>query len=164
MSAEPSEFLSVIRPMREADLSEIVSIEVAAYAFPWTRGIFRDCLRVGYDCCVHLFVNRIVGYVVLRCGAGEAHILNIAVGPKWQNRGFGRSLLQRTLRQSTRFGAHAIFLEVRPSNAAALHLYRSIGFQVVGRRRNYYPCRYGREDALVLRADLDSPAPGRAGP
>ena len=98
MSAEPAEFLSLIRPMREGDLSEVVAIELAAYEFPWTRGIFRDCLRVGYDCCVHLFANRIVGYVVLRYGAGEAHILNIAVGPKWQNRGFGRSLLQRTLR------------------------------------------------------------------
>lgn len=158
MSAEPAEFLSLIRAMREGDLSEVVAIELAAYEFPWTRGIFRDCLRVGYDCCVHLFANRIVGYVVLRYGAGEAHILNIAVGPKWQNRGFGRSLLQRTLRQSTRFGAQVIFLEVRPSNVAAVHLYRSVGFQVVGRRRNYYPSHHGREDALVLRLDLETPA------
>ncbi|MCO6440057.1 MAG: ribosomal protein S18-alanine N-acetyltransferase [Nitrococcus mobilis] len=160
MSAEPCEFFTLIRPMREADLGEIIAIELAAYEFPWTRGIFRDCLRVGYDCCVHVFANRIVGYVVLRYGAGEAHILNIAVGPQWQNRGFGRNLLQRTLRQSARFGAQALFLEVRPSNAAALHLYRSVGFRVVGRRRNYYPSHRGREDALILRLDLTTPATG----
>ncbi|MDN5849522.1 MAG: ribosomal protein S18-alanine N-acetyltransferase [Nitrococcus sp.] len=158
MSAEPCEFLSLIRPMHEGDLGEIAAIEHAAYEFPWTRGIFRDCLRVGYDCCVHLCANRIVGYVVLRCGAGEAHILNIAVGPQWHNRGFGRSLLQRTLRQATRFGAKAIFLEVRPSNTAAVHLYGSVGFHIVGRRRNYYPSQQGREDALVLRFDLETPA------
>lgn len=158
MSAEPSEFLSLIRPMRDADLDEVAAIERAAYEFPWTHVIFRDCLRVGYDCCVHLFANRIVGYVVLRYGAGEAHILNIAVGPQWQNRGFGRSLLQRTLRQSARFGAQVIFLEVRPSNAAAVHLYRSVGFKNVRRRRNYYPSHRGREDALVLRLDLVTPA------
>jgi ribosomal-protein-alanine N-acetyltransferase len=69
-------------------------------------------------------------------------------------------LLQRTLRQSTRFGAQAIFLEVRPSNAMAVHLYRSVGFQIVGRRRNYYPSHRGREDALVLRLDLETPATG----
>lgn len=160
MSAEPFTFLSLIRPMREGDLSEIVAIELAAYEFPWNRGIFRDCLRVGYDCCVYLFANRIVGYVVLGYGAGEAHILNIVVGPKWQNRGFGRSLLQRTLRQSTRFGAQAIFLEVRPSNDPAVHLYRSVGFQIVGRRQNYYPSHHGREDALVLRLDLDKSTMG----
>ncbi|EAR23209.1 ribosomal protein S18-alanine N-acetyltransferase [Nitrococcus mobilis] len=160
MSAEPREFFTLIRPMREADLGEIIAIELAAYEFPWTRGIFRDCLRVGYDCCVHMFANQIVGYVVLRYGAGEAHILNIAVGPQWQNRGFGRNLLQRTLRQSARFGAQTLFLEVRPSNAAALHLYRSVGFCVVGRRRDYYPSRRGREDALILGLELVTPATG----
>ncbi|MDN5870138.1 MAG: ribosomal protein S18-alanine N-acetyltransferase [Nitrococcus sp.] len=158
MSAEPREFLSLIRPMHEGDLNEIATIEHAAYNFPWTLGIFRDCLRVGYDCCVYVCANQIVGYVVLRYGAGEAHILNIAVGPKWQNRGFGRSLLQRTLRQAARFGAKAIFLEVRPSNAAAVYLYGSVGFHIVGRRRNYYPSQHGREDALVLRFDLETPA------
>lgn len=158
MSAEPTEFLSLIRPMRAGDLDEVVAIELAAYEFSWNRDIFRDCLRVGYDCCVHLFANQIVGYVVLCYGAGEAHILNIAVGPKWQNRGFGRSLLQRTLRQSTRFGAQAILLEVRLSNATARRLYRSVGFQIVGRRRNYYPSHHGREDALILQLDFTTPA------
>lgn len=159
MSAAPSAFLSLIRPMREGDLSSVVAIEQAAYDFPWTRGIFRDCLRVGYECAVHLADNRVAGYLILSCGAGEAHVLNVAVDPRYQARGFGRRLLRRALRRADRLGAEWVFLEVRPSNIGAVHLYRSEGFRPIGRRRGYYPVRGGREDALVLRRDLRDGAP-----
>jgi ribosomal-protein-alanine N-acetyltransferase len=154
VSASPSAFLSVIRPMRADDLDQVVRIEEAAYEFPWTASIFRDCLRVGYDCSVHLAGERIVGYLVLSYGGGEAHVLNLAVAPEAQNAGYGRRLLRRAQRQSVRYGADFLFLEVRPSNRAAVHLYRSEGFRTVGRRRDYYPSDHGREDALVLRLDL----------
>ncbi len=159
MSASPSAFLSVIRPMQPVDIDSVVHIEEAAYDFPWTAGIFRDCLRIGYDCSVHLAGDRIVGYLVLSYGGGEAHVLNLAVLPAAQNAGYGRRLLRRAMRQSMRYGAGALFLEVRPSNRGALHLYRSEGFRGVGRRPNYYPCDAGREDALVLRCDLTREVP-----
>lgn len=154
MSASPSTFLSLIRPMREADIPQVARIEASAYDFPWTPGIFRDCLRMGYDCSVHVASDRIVGYLILSCAAGEAHVLNVAVSPTAWNRGYGRRLLRRAFRRSVRLGAEAIFLEVRPSNAAAMYLYRSEGFVGVGRRRDYYPSDDGREDALVLRRRL----------
>jgi len=154
VSAEPSAFLSIIRPMREADLSEVILNEEAAYAFPWTLNIFRDCLRMGYDCAVQLAADHVVGHLILSFGAGEAHVLNLAVHPSLQNQGYGRRLLQRSMRQAARYGAEAIFLEVRPSNAGAVHLYHSEGFRQVGRRRDYYPADRGREDALVMRLDL----------
>lgn len=161
MSASPSSaFLSVIRPMQPADIDAVVRIEEAAYDFPWTAGIFRDCLRIGYDCSVHLAGERIVGYLILSYGGGEAHVLNLAVLPEAQNAGHGRRLLRRALRQSARYGAGALFLEVRPSNRAAVHLYRSEGVRGVGRRRDYYPSDDGREDALVLRRDLTRDTPG----
>lgn len=156
MSAEPSAFLSVIRPMRETDLAAVILNEEAAYDFPWTMNIFRDCLRMGYDCAVQLAADSIVGHLILSYGAGEAHVLNLAVHPRAQNQGYGRRLLQRSVRQAGRYGAEAIFLEVRPSNGSAVHLYRSEGFRPVGRRRDYYPADPGREDALVMRLDLKS--------
>lgn len=140
--------------MREADIAQVVRIEEAAYDFPWTPGIFRDCLRMGYDCAVHLASDRIVGYLILSSAGGEAHVLNVAVSPEVWNRGYGRRLLRRAFRRAARLGAEAIFLEVRPSNTPAVYLYRSEGFVSVGRRRDYYPSDEGREDALVLRRRL----------
>ncbi|WP_440997438.1 ribosomal protein S18-alanine N-acetyltransferase [Arhodomonas sp. SL1] len=154
MSAEPSE-LAVIRPMREADIPAVMRIEQAAYDFPWTAGIFRDCLRMGYDCVVQRSGGEVVGYMLLSAAAGEAHILNLAVDPERRREGFARRLLRRGLERARELGADTLFLEVRPSNTAALRLYLAEGFRRVGRRRDYYPTADGREDALVLRRRLE---------
>ena len=69
-----------LRPMRENDLDVILRIETEAYPYPWSRGIFGDCLRVGYSCWVMELNDSIVGYGVLTTGAGEAHVLNLCVG------------------------------------------------------------------------------------
>lgn len=155
MSADASSLLSLIRPMREADIPAVVRIEQAAYDYPWTANIFRDCLRMRYDCAVHLGEGDVVGYLLLTAAGGEAHVLNLAVDPDRRGEGFARRLLRRALRQAGGLGADAIFLEVRPTNTVARRLYHSEGFRQVGRRRDYYPAESGREDALVLRRRLD---------
>ena len=159
MTADPAGFLPVIRPMRPADLESVYAVESSAYDYPWTLNIFRDCLRMGYECWVQLATDRIVGHFVLAMGPGEAHVLNLAVHPEWHNRGLGRGLLQRALERGERLGAESVFLEVRPSNTPAVHLYHSEGFRRVGRRRDYYPTETGREDAMVLRHGLREVAP-----
>lgn len=159
MSADALGFLPVIRPMRPADLDAVHQVETRAYDYPWTATIFRDCLRMGYECWVQLATDRVVGHFVLAMGPGEAHVLNLAVHPEWHNRGLGRSLLERALDCAEQLGAESVFLEVRPSNAPAVHLYQGLGFRRVGRRRDYYPCESGREDAFVMRYDLREVAP-----
>lgn len=154
MSAEPGEVLTVTRAMGEGDLGDVVSVEAAAYDFPWSERVFTDCLRMGYDCAVQLTAGRVVGYLILSCVADEAHVLNLAIHPAFQNEGRGGDLLRRAMRQARRFGAVSIYLEVRPSNAGAIHLYHRAGFRLVGRRRDYYPTDDGREDALVMRREL----------
>jgi ribosomal-protein-alanine N-acetyltransferase len=109
----------------------------------------RDCLRVGYSCWVCELGNDLVGHAVMSIAVGEAHLLNICVGPGWQGRGLGRRLLRRMLRIARERDADTMFLEVRVSNDAAQGLYEAEGFAEVGRRRDYYPARYGREDAIV---------------
>ena len=66
----------LIRPMAESDVSDVITVERASYQFPWSEGIFRDCLRVGYVCRVVSINDTIIGYGVMSVGAGEAHILN----------------------------------------------------------------------------------------
>lgn len=84
-------------------------------------------------------------------GAGEAHILNVCIRAEFQCRGFGRKMLLFLLERSRAAGMQEAFLEVRPSNSAAIRLYQSVGFEPVGVRRGYYQAAVGREDASVLR-------------
>jgi [ribosomal protein S18]-alanine N-acetyltransferase len=140
--------------MREADLDEVMAIESAIYSHPWTRGNFADSLRAGYACMTWRLDGELVGYFVLMAAAGEAHLLNLSIGARWQRGGQGSALLKEAAALGRRLGAANIFLEVRPSNAAAQALYRRFGFRKVAVRRDYYPAHEGREDALVLSLDL----------
>src|ERR1700744_3979136 len=147
----------VIRPMTEADVVGVVALERASYQFPWSEGIFRDCLRVGYTCRVVTSQNRLVGYVVMSVGAGEAHILNLCIDTAYRCQGIGRRMLEYLLDKGAAAGMSEAFLEVRPSNTAAIRLYLSVGFEQVGMRRGYYQAVGGREDAAVLKLALGPP-------
>jgi ribosomal-protein-alanine N-acetyltransferase len=158
MAAAPENLHEVpevqIRPMMEADLSEVASIEQLSYAFPWSENIFRDCLRVGYICRALDLAGRIIGYGVMSLGAGEAHILNVCVRDEFRNLGFGRRLLEHLLERALSSGVGEAFLEVRPSNLSAIRLYQRLGFEQIGIRRGYYQAPDGREDAIVLKREL----------
>lgn len=155
MSAVPESRPLRFRPMREEDLAAVNANEQLSYSHPWTPGIFRDCLGNGYSCWVVETDDVIVGHAVMSVAVGETHILNICIAPEWQGHGFGRRFLLHLLDIAREHGALMAFLEVRPSNDVAIRLYESIGFSEVGRRRDYYPARYGREDAIVMALGLD---------
>ncbi len=140
--------------MREADLDAVLAIERRAYAFPWTLGIFRDCLRAGYPAWVLERDAGLVGYGVLSVAADEAHVLNLCTAPEQQGRGHGRRLLRALVQQARGRGARRLFLEVRPSNPHAMALYHAEGFNEIGRRPRYYPAHEGREDAIVMAMEL----------
>ena len=146
-----------LRPMRESDIASVIEIEQRAYPFPWTEGILRDCLRVGYGSCVLELGAALVGYGVIASGAGEAHLLNVCVREEFRGRGFGRALIEHLLSLAAAGGATMVFLEVRPANVGAIRLYETLGFRQVGVRRGYYQTPAGREDALVMRRALDTP-------
>ena len=136
--------------MGESDLDPVVEIEQRIYAFPWTRGNFRDSIRAGYSCWVCRSGADLLGYAVLMLAAGEAHLLNLTIDSKFQRRGHGSRLLRHLMRTARDYGARVLFLEVRPSNVAGLELYARHGFRRIGVRRDYYPARGGRENALVF--------------
>ncbi len=143
------------RRMVEDDLPAVLAIEQAAYPCPWSEGIFRDCVRVGYLCRVLVAPEGIVGYGLVSMGAGEMHVLNLCVHPTHRGQGLARRLLIWLLDEAHQTGSGYAFLEVRPSNPAAIQLYDSLGFAPVGVRPGYYQAVDGREDALVYRLDLD---------
>jgi ribosomal-protein-alanine N-acetyltransferase len=149
----------MIRAMRGNDVVDVVAIERASYQFPWSEGIFRDCLRVGYVCRVVTVSRQVMAYGVMSFGAGEAHILNLCVNEPYRCRGVGRRLLSSLIERAAAAGMADAFLEVRPSNTAAIRLYLALGFEQAGMRRGYYQAAHGREDAAVLRRALRSVAP-----
>lgn len=141
-----------LRPMLEPDIAAVMSVERAAYPHPWDERIMRDCLRAShYHGWVFEVDGIIRGYLFLSVVAGEMHILNLCIHPNLQGQGWGRTVLQRAFELAvTEYQANMCFLEVRPSNTAALSLYQSEGFNEIGVRKNYYPADSGREDALVM--------------
>jgi len=142
--------------MRASDVQTVAELERASYEYPWTEGIFRDCLRVGYHCVVvESESGTLQGYAIMSVVADEAHLLNLCVSPDCRRCGLGREMLKQLLEAASLAGARRMFLEVRPSNVAALALYASEGFVEIGRRPRYYRAREGREDAVVLARDLD---------
>lgn len=161
MNAELRPRVPHVRPMRSEDLPEVLAIEVSAYEFPWTEGIFRDCIKAGYSLWVLESSAGILGYGVLSAAAAEAHILNLCVAPAHHGQGLGRRMLNRLVDLARWHQAERVFLEVRPSNGPAIALYHRSGFCEIGKRPNYYPARNGREDAVVMAKELTVEWPPR---
>lgn len=150
MSAVPESLPIRMRPLTTADVEQVMTIERRAYDFPWTPGIFRECLRVGYCAWAMDDGEALVGYSIMAIHLDESHILNICVDPEHHRRGFGERLLRHMLEVARGHGVLSLYLEVRPSNRPARTLYHKQGFVEIGVRRHYYPAARGREDALVL--------------
>lgn len=142
------------REMTVADLEDVIRIENRAYSFPWTRGIFSDCLTSGHECRVACLRGETVGHAVLSAAAGESHLLNVCIKRDLQGSGYGRAFLHHLIERAGILGAQIMFLEVRPSNRTAVGLYNTLGFAQVGVRKDYYPGEQGREDAWVLALEL----------
>lgn len=140
--------------MSHDDLAMVSDIERRSYEFPWSHGVFRDCLLAGYRSSVLVRDERVAGYGILSIAAGEAHILNLCVDPEFRSMGYGERLLDTMLAQARAASVREVFLEVRPSNDTALALYRKKGFFQVANRPAYYQSHDGREDAAVLAKKL----------
>lgn len=154
MSAVIKEAGAFIRPMTETDFSKVMGVESAAYEFPWTETIFRDCFKVGYYCCVIEKDGELIGHGVMSAAVGECHLLNVCVHPDHQRQGHGQVLVDYLLNLGYHAKARLAYLEVRISNDAARSLYLKRGFREIGIRKNYYPAGDQREDAMILVLDM----------
>jgi ribosomal-protein-alanine N-acetyltransferase len=155
MIANPSALAPLVRDMRQTDVPRVAAIERESYEFPWSPGIFRDCLLAGYPSLVVEHRGEVIAYAIMSVAAGEAHLLNLCVAPGNRRAGLGRRLLELVLARAASAGADRMHLEVRPSNDAAIALYVTSGFDRVGVRKRYYRAGTGSEDAVLLARAID---------
>ncbi|MEP6874942.1 MAG: ribosomal protein S18-alanine N-acetyltransferase [Burkholderiales bacterium] len=149
---EPAENASTLVALTPTHLDALMAIENAAYAFPWTRGNFIDSIAAGYSARVLLDARgAMLGYFIAMAGVDEMHLLNITVAPVAQSRGHARRMIDALIALCRERAAHALWLEVRQSNARAREIYARLGFVQQGVRKGYYPAPLGRrEDAVVM--------------
>lgn len=147
-------YAASFRAMQVEDLPAVMEIEENVYEFPWTLGIFNDCLANGYLTTLYIYQHKILAYSVAQYVVDECHLLNLCVVQGVRNQGLGAKMVQQQINQARKNDMGSIFLEVRASNVAAIHLYEKLGFNEIGLRRDYYPARNGREDALVLAHEI----------
>ena len=143
-----------LRKMLPGDLPQVSDIERRSYDYPWSHGVFRDCLLAGYTCVAVVHEDAVVGYGILSIAAGEAHILNLCIDPCYRSLGLGQKLLEELLSRARDAEVAQVFLEVRPSNTTAIALYRKKGFHKIADRKAYYQSANGREDASVFAKKL----------
>jgi len=140
--------------MTVADVDAVLHMEQQVHRYPWTRGNFSDSLANGYICKIYEAEHESVGYAVLMPAPDEAHLLDIGIASVYQRMGLGKQLLGELLALADALKFERVILEVRPSNSAAIALYRTAGFREIGKRRGYYPANNGREDAIVMEYKL----------
>ena len=141
----------IIESFDESDLDTVTSIEQDTYQFGWSMKNFQDSLNSNYVCRKLINNSLLVGYFIWMKVENECHILNFTIAKGRQRRGLGKWMLSRLLASLGEYDLRSVFLEVRPSNKSAINLYGRNGFEIVGRRKNYYSTFNGREDALVMK-------------
>ncbi|GAB4520874.1 MAG: ribosomal protein S18-alanine N-acetyltransferase [Anaerolineales bacterium] len=149
----------VIRPMKVDDIPQVVAVDQASFALPWTERSYRfEIQQNKASICLVAEESlpdgsqRIVGMLVAWLLVDELHIATIGVLPEARRCGIGRQLLAHAFRLGKARGATTSTLEVRVSNLPAQALYHQFGYTTVGRRRKYY--KDNNEDALLMLAPL----------
>lgn len=149
--------LPSLRAASAADLTSLVALDALVNHSPWSKKQYSDALieKDGTErIIVATFASRLVGFVVTAVVLEEASIYKVVVQPFHQRQGIGRLLMSHALANVQSNGARQCFLEVRASNSPAIKLYRDMGFQVDGRRSDYYSTDFGREDAILMSMQL----------
>lgn len=139
-----------IREMGLEDLMQVIIIENKCFSDPWSENLFMQEILVSEY--AHFYVltveDRVMGYGGVWVFLDESHVVNIAVDPQEQGKGYGRALMEQLISYSMSHGYVNMTLEVREHNESAIALYESMGFEVKGRRPKYYVA--DGEDALIM--------------
>ena len=142
-----------VERLTDEALERVQAIEADAGPYRWSRADWLSSLQSD-DCFELICDEAAVAVAAFSVVCDEANLLNIAVPNHAQRRGYARRLLVHCLDEYAVNGIKHCFLEVRRSNAPAIALYESLGFSLIGERKNYYPVKGGREDALVYLSRL----------
>ena len=143
----------VLRRLYPADADAVSRLEQACFPSGWSAGAYARALADPAFLAWGAFGEQggLAGYIACQTAAGELEVLNVAVDPACRGRGTASRLLAEVLHEAREKSIEKCCLEVRPSNAPALRLYLSAGFEQAGLRRRYYS---DGEDALVMTLEL----------
>lgn len=142
-----------LRPAARADLARLLEIEVEAQPSPWSETVFEKEFDLDHSHVWVLETETVLGFVVFWVVVDEMHILNVAVASSERRKGYARKLIESVIEKAHADACVAITLEVRVGNAAAIGLYESFEFRVIGHRPRYY--RDNGEDAAVMARVLE---------
>lgn len=135
---------------------ELLAIEQAAHLVPWPETSLQECFGARYTVVGGFYQGKLIGFYIMQEIAGEQTLINIAIHPSYQGRGFGSVLCNDLLLRASNWQqgqltlAVPIFLEVRESNQAAIRLYERYGFKLIGKRAHYYPLPASTEKETAL--------------
>ncbi len=141
--------MMAFREMIPEDADAVAQIEKSCFPVPWSRQSFWE--EASHEHTLYwlaLDEEKVIGYAGCWILAGEAQITNVAISPEYQGKGVGTQLMKSMIEVAKKRGATAMTLEVRPSNASALALYKKFGLKSVGRRKGYYSDN--GEDAIIM--------------
>jgi len=130
------------------DLDQIIAIEKASFPDPYPRIVFAWFkLRVGEGFIVARKDGRVVGYLISEVRRGRGHIVSMAVSTDCRRMGTGEAMARRSIERLAG-RVKQVYLEVRPSNEAAILLYHKLSFEETSKvRKRYYP---DGEDAIEM--------------
>lgn len=146
------EFL--FRYMRDEDIDQVLEVEHASFTTPWSREAFYNELH-NNKFAVYIVLEhqeKVIGYCGVWIVVDEAHVTNVAILPEYRGRMLGDAMMRKLMSVAREMGAKSMTLEVRVTNFVAQNLYRKMGFQNGGIRKNYYSDNL--EDALVMWVNL----------
>ncbi len=138
-----------IRRMRDEDIEAVAALEEETFSMPWSADSFREMVR--HPDAIYLVAidrGRLCGTCGLRNISGEGEITNVAVREEYRGSGLGQRLVSETMARAKESGVHAFTLEVRKSNAVAIHVYEKLGFRSEGVRPDFY--EKPTEDAVIM--------------
>jgi ribosomal-protein-alanine N-acetyltransferase len=141
--------LIIVRRMEEKDILRAEELEKDNFSEPWSQKAFRETIHLDY---AYYFVaeegESVIGICGLRDIAGEGEITNVVVDKNYRKQGIAEMLLEKALDEGRMHGIEAFTLEVRAGNEPAIRLYRKLGFESEGIRKNFY--EMPKEDALIM--------------
>ncbi len=144
----------IFRPMLEVDLEQVVRIEKDSMPSPWSKELFEEELK--RDVAYYFVMEeegQLAGYMGYWEAPQEAHIINLAIAPRFRQKGWGLKMMDYCLAFAQKRGARLATLEVRESNEAARRLYDKCGFRTVAIRKKYYSDN--QEDAVVMIREIE---------
>lgn len=135
----------------EHNFDDAFALQCACHLYPWSRETFASCLTDQYFAWQMRCDGQLAGFYVGLQVLDEGTLMDIGLAPPQRGKGLSAPLLAHFIQECQKRGIQDIWLEVRASNAAAIHLYKKFGFSLIETRKQYYPHPNGREDALIMK-------------